>query len=296
MIDRGVLRFALATAELLGPVFACGPKSKEPFGKLAPHGVYSATRDPETIRAWFRPCSTLNLGLALGDGLLALDIDPRHDGDAELARLEREHSAIPETVRAITGGGGAHHLLRFPLGMPLRNGAIASGVEIKADGGYVIVAPSIHPSGGAYAWDVGALPSETPIADAPAWLLDLARDDRKSYGPATGAAVESFVGVAFAAAGMLGGRVAHSGAVAARCPWLHEHSDGRGAGDDLSTAVLPPTTTAKLGAFRCTHAHCTQRKTGHALAMLPTDALEAAARAYPRVAPLAARLLTAEAA
>jgi hypothetical protein len=288
--ERRVLDHALRAADLLGPVFPCAPRSKEPFARLAPHGCYSATRSPERIRSWFRAGSTLNLALACGSGLLALDIDPRNQGDETFARLEREHGPLPPTPRQVTGGGGLHFLLRGPAGVVLRNGAIAPGVEVKADGGYIVIAPSVHPSGSAYRWDLGALPSETPIADAPAWLIDAARErERRPYGPATGPAVHSFLGIAFAAAGMLGSRTGAQGAVAVRCPWLHEHSDGRGDGHDLSTVILPPNQRARLGSFRCAHAHCSQRPTGAALAALPTAALLTAARALPGLAPLAAR-------
>jgi Bifunctional DNA primase/polymerase, N-terminal len=286
--SRDVLGLALRTAELLGPVFPCAPRSKEPFARLAPHGCYSATRDPETIRSWFRPGSTLNLALACGGGLFALDVDPRNDGDEALARLEREHGPLPMTPRQITGGAGLHYLLRS--GVRLRNGAVASGLEIKADGGYIVIAPSVHPSGGTYRWDLGALPSETPVADAPAWLLDLAREhELRDYGAAAGPAAESFVGIAFAAAQMLGHKTGARGATAARCPWFAEHSDGRGDGCDLSTVVLPATQATKLGAFRCAHAHCSSRRTRTAVAVLPTSAIIAAARALPDLAPLVVR-------
>jgi hypothetical protein len=185
-----------------------------------------------------------------------------------------------------------HFLLHVPSGTRLRNGAIEPGFEIKSDGGYIVIAPSVHPSGREYRWDFGAFPSETPVADAPAWLLDLAfAREVRDYGPPVGTAVDSFLGLAFAAAKMLGNKTGAHGATAVRCPWFSEHSDGRGDGGDLSTVILPPTNTARLGAFRCAHAHCSQRQTGEALAALPASALVAAARALPDLAPFAARWL-----
>ena len=53
-----------------------------------------------------------------------------------------------------------------PLGFP--------GVECKADGGQIIVAPSLHPdTGRPYAWEEGFGPGETPVLAAPAKLLEL---------------------------------------------------------------------------------------------------------------------------
>jgi putative DNA primase/helicase len=51
--------------------------------------------------------------------------------------------------------------------------AFAPGIDLKGDGGYVVVAPSIHASGKAYQWDgmAGAKAVLNP-ADPPAWLLE----------------------------------------------------------------------------------------------------------------------------
>ena len=82
--------------------------------------------------------------------------------------LERQHGVLPPTVESITGRG--RHLFFAWPGRPIRNSVckIAPGIDIKADGGYVILPPSIHPSGAAYAWSVD---SANAFAAAPQWLL-----------------------------------------------------------------------------------------------------------------------------
>jgi hypothetical protein len=58
-------------------------------------------------------------------------------------------------------------------------GKIAPGIDIRADGGYVLAPPSVHPSGKQYAWSVDCA---SAIAEAPAWLLakivDAVADDK----------------------------------------------------------------------------------------------------------------------
>jgi hypothetical protein len=291
---RDVLSYALRTAELIGPVFPLAPKSKDPFGKLAPHGVYSATRDPAVIRSWFRPCSSLGLAVSFGGGLLLLDVDPRDNGDETIERWQLEHGDLPHTVRAITGrrDGGLHYILRCPVDLDFKNGRIGPGVDVKGDGGYGAVAPTVHPdTGHPYIWDPRALPSTTPIAEAPAWLLDMLRERcRVDYGEATGKAAESFVGCAFRAASMIGKSLGDD-AVCVLCPWYEEHSDGRGKGHDSSTVVLAPTSKAPLGSFCCVHGHCDGRRTGDALAKLPKGAIDAATEALPDLAEQVARWL-----
>lgn len=53
---------------------------------------------------------------------------------------------------------------------PVRNsaGKIAPGVDVRGDGGYVLVPPSVHPSGRRYAWSVD---SAGEFASAPDWLI-----------------------------------------------------------------------------------------------------------------------------
>jgi hypothetical protein len=131
-----------------------------------------ATTDVRTItREWHLYWHTSNLGVATGHGLLVLDVDPRHDGDASLLDLERQHGPLPDTPRAITGNG-THHFFKVDVSVHNKV-SLAPGIDIRGDGGFIVAPPSMHVSGRHYAWDIAAHPDETPIAPAPRWLLDL---------------------------------------------------------------------------------------------------------------------------
>ena len=54
-----------------------------------------------------------------------------------------------------TGGDGEHFYFAAPTDVSLKSGVLAEGLDVKADGGYVIAPPSLHPSGRRYRWDVG---------------------------------------------------------------------------------------------------------------------------------------------
>jgi hypothetical protein len=61
---------------------------------------------------------------------------------------------LPGTVTSISGSGGLHMLYRHPGGY-IKSGAGLLGpkVDVKADGGYFMVAPSVHPrTGRRYRW------------------------------------------------------------------------------------------------------------------------------------------------
>jgi hypothetical protein len=144
----------------------CGSPAKHP---LTPNGVHGATTDETTIRRWWQEADIANVGVATGQGLLVLDIDAKHGGLESLARLEADHGPLPTTPTVSTGGGGRHYYFGLPEGETVGNRAgIASGVNIRADGGYVVAPPSLHASGRRYEW---LTPPNTPTAEPPAWLM-----------------------------------------------------------------------------------------------------------------------------
>lgn len=164
----------------------CASPGKHPDPRFAPHGVHSASKDPERIKAWWTAAPYANIGVALGaiSGIVAVDIDPRNNGDETWAAFVQRNSGVqPDTAIQLTGGGGMHLILRHdPERTLVKPGA---GVDIKADGGYIVVEPSSHVSGQHYAWDAEADPLEgQPIADAPAWLTTPAKASITRLGPA----------------------------------------------------------------------------------------------------------------
>ena len=287
------LRFALEYARRGWSVLPLAPRSKVPAVRGG-RGVHDATRDSEQLVRWWTALPSAGVAVACGRpsaGLIVLDVDPRNGGDESLHDLQGLHGGLPPTPRVLTGGGGEHYYFRLPMSELAAVGAsLGPGLDVKADGGYVVAPPSIHPSGVRYRWALAALLSATPIAELPRqWLAPALRTTtRKHVSPAMSGqtAAVSFLGDAFAAAGMAGVRLSE-GKLAVRCPWLLEHTvetDGsrRGDGNDSSTAILPPTTDALLGAFRCLHAHCATRSTVDVLHALPVHAIEAAVHAHPR--------------
>lgn len=155
---------------------SCGKADCDSAGKhpITRRGVRDATTNQAKINEWWSKHPNANIGVATGQasGFIVLDIDPRNSGDANLAMLIDQYGALPETATAETGGGGAHYLFAVPEGK-LR-GTIRTGIDLKADGGYIIAAPSTHRSGKQYRWREGRGPGEIPIAAMPDWLLKIA--------------------------------------------------------------------------------------------------------------------------
>ncbi|HEV7375936.1 MAG TPA: bifunctional DNA primase/polymerase [Pyrinomonadaceae bacterium] len=142
------------------------------------NGFKDASLDSAMIRQYWHKWPDANIGIPTGEpsGLLALDIDPRHGGDASLTTLiEQNGDKWLETMQARTGGGGHHIIFAHPKGSNIRNsaGRLGEGIDVRGDGGYIVVPPSLHASGRRYEW----LNNLKPI-QPPEWLLKLLTEER----------------------------------------------------------------------------------------------------------------------
>lgn len=166
------------------PVFPLQAGGKTP---LTAHGWQDATTDPVQIGRWWARWPDANIGLDCGGaGLLVLDFDT---GKPDFAGFDLFSSLCNDfpTVTAQTGGGGFHLLYRQPEGEQLNNGrgSLPAGVDVRGHGGYIVLAPSLHPSGSRYRWSIGHGPHVVTAAPLPLPVLDMLR---KKQGAHTGEA------------------------------------------------------------------------------------------------------------
>jgi hypothetical protein len=114
------------------------------------HGFHAATTDVDIVHQWWTEQPDANIGAPCAlNGWAVLDIDPRHGGDRSLAVLEQRIGCLPGTVMQLTGGGGLHIVYRTPnVALP---GTLGPGLDVKHNG-YILLAPSVHSSGGRYRW------------------------------------------------------------------------------------------------------------------------------------------------
>lgn len=147
----------------------CGSAGKHP---LVRRGLYEATTDTRVIAEWWRRWRSANIGLATGaeSGIIVIDIDL----PAALASLGKlVELGVPRTLTGVTGGGGLH-LTYSSEDVELGNSAgrlpgvddDLPGIDLRANGGYIVAPPSLHRSRARYAW----LDPERVIAPAPEWL------------------------------------------------------------------------------------------------------------------------------
>ncbi|WP_020523074.1 bifunctional DNA primase/polymerase [Catelliglobosispora koreensis] len=154
------------------PCRAADPKQHDPQGCrcLTCHGFYAATRDPKAIVRMLamEPNGMLAIRTGAPSGLVVVDVDPRNGGSQTIKTLVAQ-GLLPPTRFAATGSGGLHLYYRHPgphTKIPSGPNVLGPGIDIKADGGYVIAPPSIHPhTRQPYVWADESTPvSEMPLA------------------------------------------------------------------------------------------------------------------------------------
>lgn len=169
-----MLEWALRYIQLGWPVIPL--RGKIP---LTTGGSKDATLNEPQVRAWWSKWPDANIGVATGHAFFAVDIDLKEGGEDTWDMLRSQYAALPDTIQQITGTGGKHILFALPEDFVVKNSAskLGPGLDVRGQGGYIVVAPSIHPeTGRAYDWDGMEEIEQTPIAKAPVWLLRLLRE------------------------------------------------------------------------------------------------------------------------
>jgi len=156
-----------------------------------------AYRIPTTgeIGQWFQRWPDANLGIVTGgvSGLVVLQVCPGSGGEAGLARLQHQHGELAETVLALRADGEQYFFFMHEGSVIPDTGTLAGGVELHADGGYVIAAPSICPAGGPLRWERS--PHVYPLAHLPAPWQTYAAALRSSEGNQAGDTDKPFANI-----------------------------------------------------------------------------------------------------
>ena len=145
-------------------VFPLAERGKIP---LTSHGLLDASADPNVIKAWWKKWPSANIGVPTGPGSFdALDVDGEQGQKTLAAIVESSakgwaHSGPWQE----TSAGGAHFFFAGG-GLPTTARRIP-GIDTRGKGGYVVIAPSIHPSGFIYR----TVDLHLPLGPCPTWLL-----------------------------------------------------------------------------------------------------------------------------
>jgi hypothetical protein len=153
---------ALGAALALGlPAFPCCANKAPAIPGAG--GYKHATADPARLRELWRDYPGPLIGVPMGEasGLDTLDIDaPRHPEAAEWWAAHRDR--LPATRTHRTRSGGLHLLFAHLPALRCWTGRPVSGVDGRADGGYIVWWPAV------------GMPvlCDPPLAPWPEWLIE----------------------------------------------------------------------------------------------------------------------------
>jgi Bifunctional DNA primase/polymerase, N-terminal len=182
------------------------PRAKEP---LTNHGLNDASNDSPQVLAWSRRYPGCNWGLNVGrSGVFVVDLDGEEGNRSWEDCVARD--GVIETLASLTGSGGLHLFFSDPEGVG-RNTVrrVGPGIDTRGHAGYVVLPPSVHPSGVEYRW----INWPTEPALLPDWLVDACRPPAaRSGGPTPVGQPDGSTPTAWGAACMRGilGRLANA--------------------------------------------------------------------------------------
>lgn len=133
------------------------------------------------VDKWFSALSGVGAGAVTGriSGIVVVDVEA-----ACPTPLEDLLDRYPTERIAKSGGGGYHLYYRYPDGVSNvpNKVRIQEGVDIRADGGFIVLPPTIHPSGNRYEWikkgPLGAFPvtileqESTDLSKNEGWITE----------------------------------------------------------------------------------------------------------------------------
>jgi putative DNA primase/helicase len=150
-------------------LFPCRARGKSP---LISDWPTKATTNEAQLREWAAQFPGCNWGAATGatSGIIAIDCDGA-EGTLWIERQRELHGDGWTSTRTSETARGKHLFFRTPNDITVRNsvGSIAPGIDIRGEGGFVVVPPSTHETGVTYQWTTA-----TAVQDAPGWLVQAA--------------------------------------------------------------------------------------------------------------------------
>lgn len=162
-------------------VFPILPKDKRPhFGLLKSTGFVNAEGNgswkafseklapEELVEHWWKEDPSANIGLACGkvSGVTVVDIDFKPDEPSWIPADEVETKLRTVTRTAVTGSGGMHMFCAYSPEVPNQSDKrVHPQVDLRNDGGYVVLAPSVHPNGRHYAWKTSEAEDLAPVPE-----------------------------------------------------------------------------------------------------------------------------------
>lgn len=147
------------------------PEEKRPF--MTNWLQYTKTKAPKAmVETWFNHLTGAGVGVVTGriSNMIVLDIESNCPYP-----IEELLKKYPTQMVAKSGGGGYHLFYQYPTSqLRVSNRVrIFEGADLRADGGFIVLPPTMHPSGNRYEWV-----KRGPLGAFPMALLELQSQPR----------------------------------------------------------------------------------------------------------------------
>ena len=117
----------------------------------------------ETGESWFTNLAGAGVGMVTGkiSGIVVLDVESYCK-----IPIEELLKRYPTQLVARSGGGGYHLYYTYPQGVGriANRVGIFEGADLRADGGFIVLPPTMHPNGSRYEWISEGVPGAFPRA------------------------------------------------------------------------------------------------------------------------------------
>jgi hypothetical protein len=135
----------------------CQQKGNHP---IRPAGIRGATTRLRDILEWWEDDPGANIGIATGAGLLVIAVYFERRGLLDAVPI----NPIPQTGLVKVGNAGWHLYFTYNKNLLVHSqqDVLGPGIDLIAEGGYVVAPPGLHPSGQRYTWTSYIAPRTLP--------------------------------------------------------------------------------------------------------------------------------------
>jgi len=161
-----VLEQALEYVDLGWSILPVKPDEKRPYmSNWLQYMKLRASKD--TVENWFRSLSGAGVGVVTGKISNIVVLDVEHWCPTPIETLLKKY---PTQLISRSGSGGYHLYYTFPQNVSKVSNRVGifEGADLRADGGFIVLPPTIHQNGNRYEWVQRGIPGAFPLA-----LLDI---------------------------------------------------------------------------------------------------------------------------
>lgn len=151
--------------------------------KAYPYSDYKKASNKEDYikEVWDKlPRSNIALPTSIKyNGIVIIDIDIKHGIDGRILMkeiVEKNGLYLPKTCIAKSGSGGFHYYYKIMDETPIMSSNGTWGIDIRAEGGYAILPPSVYMTGEKYEWIEGNLDSIANITEDVKMFISIVND------------------------------------------------------------------------------------------------------------------------